>query len=67
MAFDSGVGVQRQGGSGSGENGVWQQQQRVIRAGTQQSINDLLQWIVTRHRGLLNLCKGYLSFMSVLG
>jgi hypothetical protein len=49
VAFDSGVDVRRQGGSG--ENGVWQQQRRVIRAGTQQSISDPLRWTMMRRRG----------------
>ncbi len=40
VAFDSGVGIRRQGGSG--ENGVWQRWQRMIRAGTEQSIRDPL-------------------------
>jgi hypothetical protein len=33
VAFDSGIGVRRQGTSG--ENGVWQRRGRVIRVGTQ--------------------------------
>ncbi len=49
VAFDSGVGVRRQGSSG--ENGVWQRRQRVIRVGTQQSISNPLQWTMTRQRG----------------
>jgi hypothetical protein len=49
VAFDSGVGIWRRGSSG--ENGVWQQRQRVIRAGTQLSINDPLRWMMTRRRG----------------
>jgi hypothetical protein len=47
--FDGGICVRRQGGSG--ENGVWQRRRQVIRAGTQQSINDPLQWTMTRQRG----------------
>jgi hypothetical protein len=46
VAFDIDVGIQRRGGSG--ENGVWQWRWQVIRAGTQQSIYNLLQWTVTR-------------------
>jgi hypothetical protein len=49
VAFNSSVGVRRQGGSG--ENSVWQQQRRVVRAGTQQSINNPLQWMMSRQRG----------------
>jgi hypothetical protein len=49
VAFDSGVGVRRRGRSG--ENGVWQLRRLVIRVGTQQSINDPLQWMMTRRRG----------------
>ncbi len=49
VAFDSSVGVRRQGGSG--ENGVWQGRGRVIRAGTQQSISNPLRWTMTRRRG----------------
>jgi hypothetical protein len=48
VAFDSSVGVWRQGGSG--KNGVWQRQRRVIRAGTQQSISNPLQLTMTRRR-----------------
>jgi hypothetical protein len=49
VAFESGVGVWRKGGSG--ENGVWQRWRRVIRVGTQQSISDPLRWTMTRRRG----------------
>jgi hypothetical protein len=51
VAFDSGVGIRQQGSTG--ENGVWQWRQWMVRVGTQQSIKHLLQWMMTRQRGQL--------------
>ena len=66
VAFDSGVGVRRRGGSG--ENGVWQRRRRVIRAGTQQSISDPLRWTMMRRWGQREgECNNQIEVESVRG